>query len=248
MSGFRTLEQNQKMSRFECAMLRLLIIITLLWTPLAKAQDIEGIMQDHYKAYKQDFWDQVQTVNIRGIWLIGQDKASFELLAKKPGKVMLRGRWQVEPYAESFDGSSGWTIAPWTGVKTPQLMLPKEQLMLRSVFEFGSPIPRDVALEYRGEGDAYGVPCYRLAASIDGVEYEYFVDEEDFFVRRMDRRELIGNHTQILTKRYDQYRKFGGVVIPTLVIVRVDDLEKEYVFDDIIVGDGISNLTFRRPE
>ena len=108
--------------------------------------------------------------------------------------------------------------------------------------------PKDVVLEYRGEGDVNGVPCHRLAASIDGIEYEYFIDEEDFYLRRMDRRELIGGHTQILTKRYDQYRKFGGVVIPTLVIVRVEDLEKEYVFDDIIVGDGISNLTFRRPE
>lgn len=236
------------MSRFESAMPRLLIIFTLLCGPFLHAQDIEGILKDHYAAYQQDFWDQVQTVNIRGIWLIGQEKANFELLAKKPGKVMIRGRWQVEPYAESFDGSSGWTIAPWTGVKTPQLMLSKEQRMLQAVFEFGSPIPRDAVLEYRGEGDAFGVPCHRLATQIEGIEYEYFLDEEDFYLRRMDRRELIGSYTQILTKRYDQYRKFGGVVIPTLVVVRVEDLEKEYVFDDIIVGDGISNLTFRRPE
>ena len=242
------MEQKQKMGRFECAMPRLLFIFALLWGPLLQAQDIEGIMKDHYSAYKQDFWDQVQTVNIRGIWLRDQEKANFELLAKKPGKIMIRGRWKVEPYAESFDGSSGWTIAPWTGVKTPQLMLAKEQLLLQSVFDFGSPIPKDVALEYRGEGDAYGIPCHRLVANIEGVEYEYFVDEEDFYLRRMDRRELIGNETQIMTKRYDQYRKFGGVVIPTLVIVQVHDLEKEYVFDDIIVGNGISNLTFRRPE
>lgn len=205
-------------------------------------------MQDHYAAYKQDFWDQVQTVNITGVWLRGQEKSGFELLAKKPGKIMIRGRWQEEPYAESFDGSGGWTIAPWTGVKRPQLMLAKEQSLLQSVFDFGSPIPRDVALEYRGESDAYGIPCHRLVANIDGVEFEYFVDEEDFYLRRMDRRELIGNHTQILTKRYDQYRNFGGVVIPTLVIVQVEDLAKEYVFDGIIIGNGISNLTFRRPE
>ena len=235
------------MRRFDYSMSRLLIILTICWPPMAYAQDIEGIMKDHYAAYQQDFWDQIRTVNITGIWLIGQEKTRFELLAKKPGKVMVRGRWQQEPYTESFDGSSGWTIAPWTGVKTPQLMLPKEQLMLQSVFEFGSPIPRNVALEYRGEGDAFGIPCHRLATKIDGVEYEYFIDEEDFFLRRMDRRELIGNHTHILTKRYDQYRKFGGVVIPTVVIVRVEDLEKEYVFDDIIVGNGISNLTFSRP-
>ena len=236
------------MNRFEKAMRRLIILLAFLWSPWAHAQDIEGIMQDHYAAYKQDFWDQVQTVNIRGIWLRGQEKANFELLAKKPGKIMIRGRWQTEPYAESFDGASGWTIAPWTGVKSPQLMLSKEQLLLQSVYEFGSPIPREAVLEYRGEGDAFGIPCYKLATNIDGIEYEYFIDEEDFFLRRMDRRELIGGQTQILTKRYDQYRKFGGVVIPTLVIVQVEDLEKEYVFDDIIVGDGISNLTFRRPE
>lgn len=245
---FRTLEQNQKMRRFEVSMPRLIVIIILFWSQIATGQNIEGILKDHYKAYQQDFWDQVQTVNIKGLWLKGQEKANFELLAKKPGKIMIRGRWQVEPYAESFDGSSGWTIAPWTGVKTPQLMLAKEQLLLQSVFDFGSPIPKNVVLEYRGEGDAFGVPCHRLATIIDGIEYEYYVDEEDFYLRRMDRRELIGDHTQILTKRYDQYRKFGGVVIPTLVTVRVEDLEKEYVFDDIIVGDGISNLIFRRPE
>lgn len=224
------------------------ITILLLIAFSAKSQDIGGILESHYTANQQSFWDQVQTVNIRGIWLKDQEKASFELLAKKPNKIMIRGRWQAEPYAEAFDGASGWTVAPWTGIKTPQLMLAGEQQLLQAVFAFGSPIPRDAVVEYRGTGDAFGIPCYRLGTEIGGVSYEYFIDEEDFLLRRLDRRELMGDHTQTLTKRYDQYRKFGGVVIPTLVVVQVDNLEKEYVFDDIIVGDGISNLTFRRPE
>ena len=241
-------KQAHGISHFEFSMFRLVIIFSLLWSTSVKSQDIEGIIAEHYKVSQQEFWDQIQTVNIRGIWLKGQEKATFELLAKKPGKIMLRGQWQSEPFAQSFDGSSGWTQAPWTGTSTAQLMLPKEQRVLRAVFDFGSPIPRDVALEYRGEGDAFGVPCYRLAAQIDGVEYEYFIDEDDYRLRRMDRRELIGKQTVILTKRYDQYRKFGGVAIPTLVTIQTEDLEKEFVFDDIVAGNGISNLVFRRPE
>lgn len=239
---------NQLNSWFASLMRRLLIIICLGIVSWSKAQDIEGIIQDHYKASQQDFWDEIQTVNINGIWLKGQEKTAFELLAKKPGKILLRGRWKSEVFAQSFDGVSGWTLAPWTGATIPQLMLPKEQRILREIFDFGSPIPRDVALEYRGEGNAFGVPCHRVAAQIGGIEYEYFIDEEDFYLRRMDRRELIGDHTIVLTKRYDQYRKFGGVVIPTLVIIQTEDLEKEFVFDDIVIGNGISNHVFRRPE
>ena len=242
-------EQFKNYYRFDGSMWKFFLIIFLSAASLGSgAQDVEGILQKHYKAYQQDFWDQIQTANVRGIWLKGSDKTNFELLAKKPGKIIIRGRWQSEPYAASFDGASGWTIAPWTGVKVAQLMLPKEQRMMQAIFDFGSPIPREAAMEYRGEMEVYGIPCYRVATKIGAVEYEYFIDQEDYYLRRLDRRELAGEDTHVLTKSFDQYRKFSGIVIPTLIVIQTEDLEKEYVFDDVVVGNGISNLIFRRPE
>lgn len=213
-----------------------------------EAQNIERILEKHFQAHQQDFWEEVRTISIRGVWLRGAEKTRFELFAKKPGKRLVKGNWNGNPYAEAFDGSSGWTQAPWTGVKSPQLMLGKEQLLVKNIFEFGSAVPEDALLEYLGETNESGIPVHRFLEKKDDAEIDYFIDVEDFLLRKVVIREKIAGNVEILSKSYDQYRNFGGIMMPSLIYLKIDDLEKEYVFNEMVVGDAVSNLMFRRPQ
>ncbi|MEM9326202.1 MAG: hypothetical protein AAGA85_11120 [Bacteroidota bacterium] len=225
----------------------LLILLLFVIAHGLRAQNIERILETHYAAHTQDFWDQVRTVTVEGAWFKGNERTTYTLHAKRPNKILLKGMWQGEPYTEAFDGQVAWTVAPWTKVGKPQLMLTHEQEMITHLFDYGSAIPRDAVLEYKGKVKEEGIYMYWLTELREEVQYDYFVDVEKHYLRKVNRRETLGDEIELLTKTYDIFKQFGGVTFPTVIWIKTEEAEREFVFDDLVVGDGISNDIFKQP-
>ena len=226
---------------------KVLFIGFLFLTVKTEAQNIERILNRHFEAHTQDFWDQARTVTVEGAWFTGSERTTFTLHAKRPDKIILKGTWNSKTYIEAFDGVVAWTVAPWTGVNQPQLMLIQEQMMITHLFDYGSAIPRDVVLEYKGKVKEDGLECHWLSEMRDDVQYDYFVDTHKFYLRKVNRREVIGEETELLSKTYDIFKSFGGVTFPTVILIRTKKLEREFVYDDLVIGDGVSDAIFRQP-
>ncbi len=224
------------------------LLIPLIFGAISSgAQSTQKVLEKHFEAQTQDFWDQARTVTVDGAWFVGSERTVFTLHAKRPNKVILKGTWEGQPFTEAFDGVAGWTVAPWTGVSKANLMLSHEQLMISHLFDFGSPIKRDADLEYKGKVKEDGVICHWLAEVRDNIEYDYFIDINKHYLRKVNRRESVGDEVVLMTKTYDIFKQFGGVTFPTVIFLKTKELEKEYVFDDLVVGDGISDAIFRQP-
>ncbi len=222
-------------------------LITLAF--LSHGQNVERIIEKHYEAYNQDFWDEIKTASMRGVWFRGNEKLYAEFLVKKNDKIAVRGKDGADPYIEVTNGKGFWTVAPWTGIKKPQLMLVQEEYMLKNVWSFGSPIGRGTLLEYLGEVKENGIPSYWLRERKgEDIAVDYFIDKHDYYLRKMNIRTQIAGFTEPLTKTFDQFRKFGPAVVPTVIVLTTRELEREYVFDDMVIGDGISDAVFNKPE
>ncbi len=226
----------------------LLVALSMNSLVLVCAQDIEGILRRHYEAYNQVFWDEVNSVTAEGVWFNGNEKLYMKMFAKKPANIAIKGTYEGHEYAEVSGTWGHWTLAPWTGLKKIQLMLPQEELLLQHLFSFGSPIPRDAVLEYMGAVKENGIPSYWLRENRADTEIDYFIDRHDYFLRKRNIRKLINGRTEPLTQTYDQFRAYGDFSLPLVTVIKTTKLDREYVMDEIYIGDGIADGVYQRPQ
>jgi len=225
------------------------LFVSVIFVPfLVRSQNIEQIVTNHYAASGQDLWKEIKSVSIEGVWFKGRERLPFLLSAKKPDKIAVRGTKDEDAYVEATNGKESWTIAPWTGSKKPQLMLDEESLILAHLFSFGSYIDEESVLEYQGEVEVNGIAVYWLKEQrSQDMELDFYIDVEDYLLRRMNIRKRIGTKTIPYSQTVDQYRKYGPFNIPATFHITSGSLEREYVFDEIVIGDGIPNDVFERP-
>ena len=170
----------------------------------------------------------------------------MKLLAKKPAYVVVFGKWKRKRFALAFDGKEAWTIAPWTDYQDVQLMTPEDELSIKHVMDFGSPIRSIVNLEYKGEVIENDASYHWFIEINSQYEIEYFIDSKTFLIHKMNKRERFGTAILSMTKLYEVYRDFGGVVFPSFVRVKTVSGESDYSFDSIIIGEGINSGIFLR--
>lgn len=229
------------------------ILFFLICLPLsaAQAQKAFEIMELHHQSHRQEFWDQVQTVSFEGVWFQDTRKRSFLLEAKKPGKVLVKGTINGEDYVECVNGTSNWAVDPLTKPGQVVALAEQESLILSNLIDFGSPLPADSNPEYKGVVNENRIPSFWLQINKGAsTQVDYFIDREDYLLRKMN-LVRIGpdqNKEVILSITYDQYKKYGPVVLASVLVVKSQKLEREYVLDETIIGNGIPNKIFERPE
>lgn len=211
----------------------------------SSAQSLEGILEKHYKAHSQEIWDQINTFSSDVEWSGPYDLIRGEILAKKPNLFYLVSR--KSRVIEAFDGREAWTRAPWS--KDQIQIIPGDRAeTLPIVLSFGSPISKEVSLTHRGKVQVDGQLCHWLIESKKNFEIEYFINAKThLFYKVIYSKKLEEGTGSTLTKTVTTYRTFNGVVCPTVVEVKTLASESEYVFDNIILGEGIASSKFKKP-
>lgn len=211
----------------------------------SSAQSLEGILEKHYKAHSQEIWDQINTFSSDVEWSGPYDLIRGEILAKKPNLFYLVSR--KSRVIEAFDGREAWTRAPWS--KDQIQIIPGDRAeTLPIVLSFGSPISKEASLTHRGKVQVDGQLCHWLIESKKNFEIEYFINAKThLFYKVIYSKKLEEGNGSTLTKTVTTYRTFNGVVCPTVVEVKTPTSESEYVFDNIILGEGIASSKFKKP-
>ncbi|MBV6645946.1 MAG: hypothetical protein KI790_10880 [Cyclobacteriaceae bacterium] len=218
----------------------------LLATP-SIAQSRKHILEEHHKAHTQAFWDQTRSAEIKGAWVGPQGYLKMTLWAKKPNKIAVFGHWQKKRFVTAYDGQRAWTIAPWTGYEKSQLMTRTEEIVVKSIFDFGSPIVDSPELEYKGKIHIDEVHCYWFTETKFNQEWEYFVEVRNHLLYKVSLKEYYGQDVLNMSKTFDLYRDFGGVILPSVVEIRSNESEAEFTFDEVILGLGMPSTSFQRP-
>jgi outer membrane lipoprotein-sorting protein len=227
-------------------MMRLIFVAYILLfanTSDVFSQAASSILKKHFEAHQHEFWAEIQTLSAHIEWNGDQGHIRGDLIAKRPDKVKIYSERQG--FAEAYDGIEGWTIAEWTNNKIIDLEFDRA-LMLREVVKFGSALDPKINYEYKGTVEVDNIPCYWFSKRDQSRTYDYFIAQKTHLLFKTN---ITSNLDQqiIFSRTVTKYRDIHGIKFSTVVVVKTPIHESEYVFHRVVLGDGIPNSSFQKP-
>ncbi|MFY0688169.1 MAG: hypothetical protein JXQ90_13440 [Cyclobacteriaceae bacterium] len=203
-------------------------------------QTLEAVLDKHFEVHQQDLWDQLRTVTGTGYWhhrTKGDHNVEYYIM---PGKFLMQNR--KEQFIEASAGFQGWEMAKWTGKKVVDLDV-KQEALLQIVFYFGSPLKHIEIVEFKGKVSVDHIECNWLQEVKGSIVRDYFIDATSHLLYRIN----IKTADFELSRTVKEYKNFSGLQLPTVVTMKTNEVEAEYSFYDITIGDRIDPSIYKKP-
>lgn len=151
--------------------------------------------------------------------------------------VVLNGKTIVQAY----DGHVAWTVNPFAGIDTPQVMAPDLAKNVIAGADMDGPLVNAPAKGNRialaGLDTADGRPAYKLVVTEpDGLVDTYFIDSATALQTKWQGRRMVDGKPVVFESMFRDYRRVAGVMLA-------------YRIDSYTLGQpGAQHLTFDRIE
>jgi hypothetical protein len=190
-------------------------------TAVSFAQNADEIIKKHIEAVGgAKNWDNIKSVKITGsASKRGQEVGMTQTIVNNKG-------WRLDISAAGQKGymiatpTEGWIFMPFAGHTAPQ-PLPAEQLkMMQDKLNFKNDQLADPSAIAMATVDGKDViekaSCYKLKiTSRDGNEFTCYIDEQNYYLKRIERTIKMPDGDQELAITYADFQKqSGGIVYP----------------------------------
>jgi hypothetical protein len=228
-------------------MILLRVLLLLLCFPV-RSQSIDQILSEHFTRCGQIHWSEINTVEIAGKWST-DDFQKFPIrITLKQSKIRFDGVWKGSRFIEVSTGKSGWQLAPWTKSSGPIGMTAFQAMATRQIFTLGSPL-----FEVKDKLVLLGLANWQnelhihLQYQTEEAIFDYYLGQKDFGLYG----EVITTKAEtpeMITKQYEKYRDYSGLLAPTSVRIKSGDMERELIFEHIVLGIGVNDSFFEFPK
>ena len=100
------------------------LALTAFALPTLKAQSLDQILKDHYKASGQEKMNKVQTMITKGkiTYVTAGMESAITMYQARPNKLRLEASILGSKVIQTYNGSTGWMYAPTMGIAEPREM------------------------------------------------------------------------------------------------------------------------------
>ncbi|MFY0651469.1 MAG: hypothetical protein JXQ96_05525 [Cyclobacteriaceae bacterium] len=216
-------------------------------------QNLDDILQSHYKSWGQEVISQVRTVRLEMVELRGlKDQKKYQVSRKRPNMVRLDGLWKEHPYVHAYDGKGYWSISPWLDTEASHMTTEIEKEKLAKSLDIDSPLfkaqKEGIIMEHIGE-KIYDEKEYHILRIFHHEKrfLDYFIDMESYQIFKTEERD-IGNEKYVYEEVFfKNYKPQAGINIALEYDIRSKTGNSNVVIDNIVLGHGIPSSFFRRP-
>lgn len=216
------------------------ISILILTVLSATTQDLEKILQAHYKAAAQEKMRKVETIITTGknIYSMAGIESSFTVFQSRPNKIRIQGYFQGSEVIQTYNGKTGWMYAPMMGIPEPQEMKGEELETVLNQSEFESPLwnyeEKGNTLELIGESSDGKADQVKLT-TIHGDIRHLFIDRNSHLITSLRTYQVMGGSETEIEVIHSDYKgvksipvahhlitKMNGQVVTTIQIEKVE--------------------------
>jgi outer membrane lipoprotein-sorting protein len=83
------------------------------------AQDLDKILNDHFKASAQDKLSKITSISIKGNLVAMGMETEITIYQKRPNKLRIEASLMGSNMIQTYNGNTGWTYAPAMGASEP---------------------------------------------------------------------------------------------------------------------------------
>jgi len=128
--------------------LTILFVLAAFAISSLSAQDLDKILNDHFKASGQDKLSKITSVTISGDLVAMGMETGLTIYQARPNKLRLEASFAGSKIIQTFNGTTGWTYAPGMGLTEPQEMGAEELKGILMQANMDSPL-----WDYKAKGE-----------------------------------------------------------------------------------------------
>ena len=195
------------------------------------------------------------TVNGKAVLMGGQIEAPIVMKIKRPASMHMEMSVQGKSFIQAFDGTTAWTVNPFTGSPDPQKSNDEDTQQAKDDSDFidGSLVDykaKGNTVELMGKEDVEGTAAYKLKVTkkSGSIEYE-FLDAQTFLQLRSSGKRKQGGQEIDYESTPSNYKPVNGVMMPYSLSQKMNGSPMmELTIEKIEVNTPIADTIFQMPE
>lgn len=224
-------------------------LLGLVFLTTAGAQDLDQILDSHFRAVGQKQLKNINTLQTAGQADMMGMQAGFAMKAKKPDKVRVVIDFQGAEIIQAYDGQQAWAINPMTGSAVAMDLSGADADNMKERADMDGPLwnykEKGHQLSLDGSGQANGHECHILKLDkSNGTTDLYYVDKESYLIHELRTSTLMnGSQVEVVAQMSD-YRDVNGYKMPfrieqqamgqTFMTIQLEEAEVNAELDDSI--------------
>ena len=108
----------------------------------AQAQNLESILEAHYKAAAMEKMQKIETIFTKGknMYSMAGIESGFTMYQARPNKLRIEAEVQGSQLIQTYNGEKGWMYAPAMGISQPKELSEQELETILNQAEFENPL------------------------------------------------------------------------------------------------------------
>ena len=227
----------------------------LMGSMVCKAQEpkLDDILSSYYKAIGIEKMKDWQTFTISGKTIAQGMEFPIKIYMKRPGKIRVEAEIQGSKMIQSFDGTTGWSVVPWSGSSVPQDMSADEIKGIKTQADLEGTLynwkEKGHKAELIGKEDFEGSTVYKIKLTrADGDIETYFMDAENYVPLKVTTiTKIQGNETEG-DGYFSNYKEVEGVLMAKTITNKFKGQTVSQIeLDKTEINVPISDSLFMKP-
>ncbi len=230
-----------------------LFIIFFLISAAIRAQNLESILEAHYKASASEKMEKVNTIITHGrnVNSMAGIESAFTIYQSRPHKILIEAEYQGSKVLQSYNGDAGWIYAPRMGISEPEQITGDELETLLAQAEIDDPLwnfrQKGSTLELVSEEPKNSEYQIRLTTAKNLIR-DFFISSESFLITSYRTLQLMGGTETEIEVILEDYREVEGIPIAHRLISKMNgQVVGNILIDKVEINKYIDPAKFDKP-
>ncbi len=230
----------------------LFILLIIAAVNVAQAQNLDQVLEKHFKAVGQDKLLTQKTYTIEAnVQQMGMS-IPMVMKIKRPGKFRMEIDMQGQKMIQAYNGEKGWVVAPWmspdpqdlTGAQLQQAM---DQADIDGELYNYKNKGHQAELAGKEEVDGNEVYNIKLTTKNDIVK-NYYIDADTYLIDKVKSTVNAQGQEVEVEQTMSDYEKTDGVMIAHKIVSESPMGTATINIEKVSFNDDIDDQTFERPK
>jgi outer membrane lipoprotein-sorting protein len=230
------------------------IVMAMAAITFTSAQDLDKILDNHFKAIGQKKLAKIETIKATGKAEAMGMEMGFTMNQKRPGKIKIIVNVQGAEMIQAFDGETAWTLNPMMGSTTPVVLTGLEADGLKESADMDGQLwkyeDKGHQLELDGTGEVNGKETYILKLTKKNGRTDYYdLDKESYMILKVTTEAMVNGAPTEVEALFSDYREVDGYVMAYITEQRYGGQQAlTLILENVETNVALEDAMFVKPE
>lgn len=220
---------------------------------LALGQDLESILEAHYKAASMEKMQKIETIITTGknMYSMAGIESDFIMYQARPNKLRIEAEVQGSKLIQTYNGEKGWMYAPAMGISQAKELSEQELETILNQAEFENPLwnyaEKGNTIELLGASEDGSADHLKLTNE-KGDVLNFYISKKSHLIASIKSMQLMGGSDQEIEVNMKDYKNVKGIPVSHFISTKLGgQVVYTITFDKVEYNQDIDPKLFEKP-